>query len=196
MPRLPRLLLGLLIALPLFAIPPAALDLDGQPTDPLACSATQTTPKAIVLYFTATECPIANRCTPRLNALAETFAPQGVAFFSIYADPSTTLAQIRQHRADYALSIPALRDPDHSLVVRSGATVTPEVAVYLPATSTEPARLIYRGRIDDQFTAFGKSRPEPTQHDLRDLLTALLEGKTPPTLVTTKAIGCYIPEKK
>ena len=51
--------------------------------------------------------------------------------------------------------------------------------------------MVYRGRIDDRFVDFGKTRPEPTQRDLEAALRGVLDG-THKDLVTTKAIGCYI----
>jgi hypothetical protein len=51
--------------------------------------------------------------------------------------------------------------------------------------------MLYRGRIDDRYVAFGKARPAPTRRDLEETLDALLEGKLPEP-VTTTAIGCFI----
>ena len=51
--------------------------------------------------------------------------------------------------------------------------------------------MIYRGRIDDRYTDFGKYRPAPTTHDLSDALEATLIEK-PVARKFTKAIGCYI----
>jgi hypothetical protein len=79
-----------------------------------------------------------------------------------------------------------LRDPQHTLVRRTGATVTPEVAVF-----TADGRMAYRGRIDDSNVDFGKSAPGATKHDLEVAIEAVLAGK-PVAEPVTKAVGCYI----
>jgi hypothetical protein len=54
--------------------------------------------------------------------------------------------------------------------------VTPEVAVVGPGGA-----LLYRGRIDDLWSDYGKRRQEPTTRDLRAALDAALAGRpTPP----------------
>ena len=72
------------------------------------------------------------------------------------------------------------------LVARAGVEVTPEAAVFSPAGA-----VVYRGRINDLFAALGKKRAEPTTHDLRAALDAVVAGKAPP-VATTPAIGCFI----
>jgi hypothetical protein len=68
--------------------------------------------------------------------------------------------------------------------------MAPEVAVLGP-----DGKVLYRGRIDDLYVTYGKRRPAPTQHDLRDALDALLAGKAI-AAPTAKVIGCYLPEPK
>ena len=52
-------------------------------------------------------------------------------------------------------------------------------------------RMTYRGRIDDLYVDFGKSRPEATTHELADALSATLAGEDVVEPVT-EAVGCYI----
>jgi len=52
-------------------------------------------------------------------------------------------------------------------------------------------RMVYRGRIDDRYVDFGRSRPAPTTRDLRAVLQALAAGSTL-TPRTTPAVGCFI----
>ncbi len=54
----------------------------------------------------------------------------------------------------FAYSIDTLRDTDQKLVKQTGVTVTPEVAVMKGST------VLYRGRIDDRYVAFGSRAPE------------------------------------
>jgi hypothetical protein len=67
----------------------------------------------------------------------------------------------------------------------TGATVTPEAAVYAGG------RIVYRGRIDDRYVDLGRERLEPTVHDLADALAAVVSGKPVPNPVT-QPVGCFI----
>jgi hypothetical protein len=157
-------------------------DLDGAPVDPLAGGEVAT-----VLLFVQTGCPISNRYAPTIGEIAAAYRERGVASWLVYPDPDDDAASIREHVASFAIDVPALRDPEHALVARAGARVTPEAAVFARG-QTAPA---YRGRIDDRVVEFGKVRAEPSTHDLRDALDAVLDGRAP-AAATTKAVGCYI----
>ena len=160
------------------------LDLAGRPADPLAHPGAAT-----VLVFTRTDCPISNRYAPELRRLHDRFTPRGAAFWLVYADPSETVEAIERHRRSFGLGFDALRDPDHALVRLTGATVTPEVAVFAP--SAGGPRMVYRGRIDDRAVDFGRVRAEPTSRDLAEVLEALLSGASVSPR-TTRAVGCFI----
>lgn len=164
----------------------AVLDLAGGAVDPL--------PRAgagpAVLVFVRTDCPIANRYAPELRRLRDRYARRGISFWLVYPDPSETPEAIRRHQRSFGLGFRALRDPRHELVRATQVTVTPEAAVF---TSDAPApRMVYRGRIDDRYVDFGRSRPAPATRDLRAVLEALAHGVTP-TARTTPAVGCFIP---
>src|SRR3989454_5466536 len=99
--------------------------------------------KAIVFLFTSTDCPISNRYAPEVRRIVERFAPQGVVFRLVYPSPSENAAAIREHMKafSYEGATDALRDTKLALVKFSGATITPEAAVYAGG------RIVYRGRI-------------------------------------------------
>lgn len=158
---------------------PVALDLDGKRKNPL-----ETTNQTVVLIFLAVECPIANSYAPTYKRLAEEF--KEARFIAIYPNPDESPEAIRKHLKDYSLPFEALRDTQHELVNATGAKVTPEAAVYASG------KLVYMGRIDDRHVAFGKKRPAATQHDLRDALAALRDGK-PLKRPAVGGIGCSIP---
>lgn len=144
--------------------------------------------RAAAVIFISTDCPIANRYAPELERLRVEFEAKGVKLTLAHVDPELSDDQAREHAAQFALKAAIVADRKHQLVRASGATVTPEAVVVDPA-----GRIRYRGRIDDWFTDFGKSRRKPAQHDLREALQALLEGR----LVTnpqTKAVGCLMPK--
>jgi hypothetical protein len=143
-----------------------------------------------VFVFLAVDCPISNRQAPTLQKLQAEFGPRGIDFVAAYPDPAVSAAAARDHLAAHALPLSVRLDPDRILTHECGATVTPEVAVFLPRPG-KPAAMIYRGRIDDRFQKLGQDRREPKVHDLRDLLTAVADGR-PPAPRTTRAVGCYI----
>lgn len=165
---------------------PASLrltDLNDKPVEPLRAG----TAKAVVFVFMRTDCPISNRYAPEVRRLYEKFAASGITFFLVYADPDESVGMIRKHLEAYGYRLDVLRDRHHELVKLTGVRVTPEAAVFVSG------RLVYRGRIDDRYVAFGRVRPAPTTHDLEEALAAILDGKSV-TQPTTTAIGCFIPD--
>jgi hypothetical protein len=52
-------------------------------------------------------------------------------------------------------------------------------------------QLVYHGRIDDRFPALGQERPTATSHELKDVIDAMLAGKSVP-YATAPAVGCRI----
>ena len=167
------------------AAPAAALeliDLDGRVVDPLS----DPEAAAHVFIFVRSDCPISNRYAPEIARLSEKFAARGVTIRLVYPDPEEGPEDIRQHLAEYSFGCEALRDPQHSLVSRTEATITPEAVVFLP-----DGRLVYRGRINDRYVAFGKARPAPTRHDLEQVLEATLRGDSL-AFTSTPAVGCFI----
>ena len=158
-------------------------DLNDKPVEPLRAG----TAKAVVFIFTRTDCPISNRYAPEVRRLYERFAASGITFYLVYADPDESVGGIRRHLNEYGYRLGVLRDRHHELVKLTGVRVTPEAAVFVSE------RMVYRGRIDDRYVAFGRVRPAPTTHDLEAALAAILEGKSV-AQPTTTAIGCFIPD--
>ena len=161
--------------------PPKALDLAGNPVDPFVNRA-----PVAVLLFVQTDCPISNRYAPTIARLHARFQPQGVAFYLVYPDRHEDADAIRRHGREYSLPGQALRDVQHVLVKRVGATVTPEAVVL-----GERGNIVYRGRIDDRYEAIDQVRPQPTRSDLANAIESALAGR-PPDPSATEAIGCFI----
>jgi hypothetical protein len=158
------------------------VDLSGRSVDPFESLA----PGATVFLFTRTDCPVSNRYAPEIRRLHERYAERGVAFWLVYPNPDVTAEAIRAHIAEYEYPLPALRDAQHRLVHLTEATITPEAAVY-----SADGRLVYRGRIDDRYVDFGKTRARATRHDLEDAIEATLSGRPVPN-PRTEAVGCFI----
>jgi hypothetical protein len=146
--------------------------------------------RATVFLFTRTDCPISNRYAPTIQRLCDTFSLRGVVFYLVYVDPQQSAADIASHRQTYDYPCAAVRDLDHRFVNQVGARVTPEAIVV-----DSKGRVVYRGRIDDRFVAFGKSRQHPTREDLALALDATLSGKAV-EMPATDAIGCFIADLK
>lgn len=159
-------------------------DLDGKPVEVFETSGTN----GVVLLFTSVDCPIANRYAPEVRRIWERFHERKVSFWLVYADRDTTTEAIRKHLKEYQYPLAALRDPQHALVKQARATRTPECAVFDPS-----GKLVYHGRIDDRYVAFGKMRPKPTTHDLEDAIEAVLQRRAPKASFVP-AIGCNIPD--
>ena len=173
-------------------------DLDGKHVDPT----TDTTAPITVTLFVDSDCPVSNRYAPEVQSLHRHYAPRGVNFWLVYPDPGISAQTIRQHMQDYGYEIPALRDPEHALVRRANAQVTPEAGIFL-ADGT----LVYHGRIDNRYVDITRRRPEATEHDVAAVLDALLEGRAveaswnPAPGRSLKAmsqpgVGCYIRDFK
>ena len=164
------------------ATPLRLLDLNGKELDPL----TDHDAAATVFLFTRSDCPISNRYAPEVRRLCEKFGPRDVDFYLVYVDPDEGPELIRQHLREYDYPCQALRDPEHQLVELTGASHTPEATVFAPGR-----KMVYRGRINDQYVDFGKARQAPSSHDLVEVLEAVLAGK-PVANRFTEAVGCYI----
>lgn len=144
--------------------------------------------RAAVLVFVLTDCPVSNGYAPEIRRIAADYAQRGVAFFLVHVDPDVTADQAKRHAEQFGLTSPVALDPRHVLVREAGARRVPEVAVFVPGEGRK-----YRGRIDDRYFAPGKRRAEPSSHDLRAALDAVLAGKPVPR-AETEAVGCPIPD--
>jgi hypothetical protein len=154
-------------------------DLEGREQDPLSARA------PTVLVFASISCPLSDRYAPELGRLYQRFAGRGVQWRLVYVDRDASMADLRKHAREHLYPFEALHDPRHRLAHRSGATVTPEAALFVGG------RLVYRGRIDDRLVDFGKERPIPTRHDLAEAVEAVLAGRPVPSSETA-SLGCAI----
>ena len=162
-------------------------DLDGRTWRPLHPAEGT---KAQVLFFITRDCPIANQYSPEIGRIAGDYTSKHVSFLVVDVDPDSSVPLAREHAKEFAIHLPVLLDPDHTLVKQTGAEVTPEAAVI-----TSDGTVAYCGRIDDRFGKLGRQRPEPAQHDLRDAIDAVLGGK-PVADRRARAIGCPIADLK
>ncbi len=145
--------------------------------------------RAVVLFFSTTDCPLANAYVPEMNRIAQAYSPRGVAFYAVQGDATIAAPDVIRHAKEFGFEFPYLFDPEETLASYTGATTVPEVAVI-----SARGDLLYLGRIDDRQVDYGKQRPQATETNLRDALDAVLSGKPVPH-ARTKALGCSIVRK-
>jgi len=186
--RVVRLLFPLIVAAVLASVCPpfcraqnSGFDLAGNPVDPLKTAAG----KIVVLVFVRTDCPVSNRYAPTIQKLSAAHARKA-AFWLVYPSKAESAESIRKHGREYGYKIPALRDPQHSLVKESQVQITPEAAVF-----DANRRLVYHGRIDNLYEDIGRARRVATTHELADAISGALAGKSL-AVEATHAVGCYI----
>ena len=142
--------------------------------------------KAIVVFFTTTDCPLSNNDVPEMNRTARDFAARGMAFYAVQADTTISDAEVARHARDYRFSFPVLFDPCQIFAKMTGAATIPSADVLAPDVT-----LLYLWRIDNRVEDFNIRREIPTKFDLREALEAVVSGK----LVKhprTEAFGCAI----
>jgi peroxiredoxin len=145
----------------------------------------QQSAKAIVVVFIGTECPINNAYMPRLAELHKKYSSRGVAFVALNANSQDTPVRVAAHAKEHNISYPVLKDIANRVADDFDARRTPEAFVL-----DSSGRILYRGRIDDQF-GIGYRRPDPTRRDLAAALDEVLAGK-PVTQPRTSVAGCAI----
>lgn len=140
--------------------------------------------RASVFIFLMKDCPISNRYAPEIMRIARDYQTKRIRFYLVYVDD---VMGLEKHLQEYGLAdLPAIFDDQRLLVKATGVQTAPESAVI-----GNQGEILYRGRIDNLFAAMGKPRRQVTEHDLRDALDAIIDGRPIRTPRTT-AIGCFI----
>lgn len=141
--------------------------------------------KPAVFVFVKTGCPIANYYHPTLRRLAEGWGTS-VSLIVVHTESKRSIEEIVEHRDEYDVAGVLVHDVDGELVEALDATITPEAVVLNGSGEVQ-----YRGRIDDKYLGFGKSRQVVTSNDLANAVESVLTGR-PVVPSRTKAIGCVI----
>ena len=141
----------------------------------------------IVIIFMCNHCPYVKAVLKRIIELQNEFIDRGVQFIGInpndatrYPDDSLENMKISAKENDF--SFPYLIDPGQEVAKSYGAVCTPDLYVY-----GKNRKLVYRGRIDDNW----KDSEKVTQQDLKLALKNILSGE----VITSKQIpsmGCSI----
>ena len=141
-----------------------------------------------VYVFLADQCKISQFYTVELARLYENYRAKKVGFIGYFPNEFSTQEEIDSFGLTYHLDFPMMRDNEKSMTHRLGITITPEVAVW----DHRADRMIYRGRIDDSYVRVGKRKLHPQSRDLVDIIEGWLANQTPPELIETRAVGCFI----
>ena len=142
--------------------------------------------KGLAMVYVSVDCPIANRCLPEIEALAAEMAQPVLRVVRVSAHAQEGPDEIRRHGAEYGLQSEVFQDVYGSVARAFGVSHTPEAVAM-----DHGGRLIYRGRINDQFERLGVSRPQPNRHDLAEALEAHLSGQKP-FIPWAPAVGCRL----
>jgi thiol-disulfide isomerase/thioredoxin len=142
-------------------------------------------PKAFVLVFTTTGCPIVRQYLPRLKELSKQYHDQGVQFIAVNEGLDDSIIEVAYQALEHQMDFPFVKDFDGQCARAVGAGRTPQVIVLDGAR-----RIFYRGRVDDQYR-LGGVKPSPDRADLREALEDVLAGR-PARVAETAADGCRI----
>ena len=169
---------------PAFDLPIANPDVDGR-DGAMRSLADYADAEALVVVFMCTHCPYVHAVEDRLIALAREYAPRiqvvGICSNDAERYPQDGFDAMAARARDKGYPFPYLRDDSQDVARAYGAVCTPDFFVY-----DADRALAYRGRLDD-----GRPGREPTRHDLRHALDALLEtGEVPGEQVPS--MGCNI----
>ena len=143
--------------------------------------------KAVVLFFTANECPIARQSATKLRKLRDAYRARGVDVLMVNSSPADDRKSIVREMTELrAYHLPVLKDDTQGLARHLGVRRTGETIVI----NTKDWSILYRGAIDDQMVE-GAQKPAPTEKYLETALNEFLEGK-PITRARSVARGCVI----
>lgn len=143
--------------------------------------------KFLVIVFMCNHCPYVKATLDRLIKIQNRYRDKGVQLVGINPNdertyPEDSFENMKVMAKEKGISFPYLRDETQEVARKYNAVCTPDIFVYGPER-----RLLYRGRIDDNW-----QYPEKvTMHDLADALDAIISGKTPPA-EQHPSMGCSI----
>ena len=141
--------------------------------------------KAFVFVFTNTTCPLVQKYWPRLKQLHADYEAKGVQIVSVNVGAGDSIRDVASQAIEFGILFPSVKDMTGDCVRALGVTRTPE-AVVLDAEH----RLVYRGRIDDQYR-LGGALPQAGRDDLRQAIDDVLGGQ-PISVAETPVDGCEI----
>jgi peroxiredoxin len=142
--------------------------------------------QATAVVFMCNHCPYVLAWLDRLVAVAQDYAPRGVALAGINANdavkyPVDSFPAMQQLARERRLPFAYLHDESQAVAAAYGAVRTPEIFLF-----DGGLRLRYHGAPDDNY-----DDPAAGARYLREALDAILAGHEPP-LTDTPPVGCTI----
>ncbi|HIM29562.1 MAG TPA: redoxin domain-containing protein [Planctomycetes bacterium] len=141
--------------------------------------------KAYVFVFINTTCPLVQKYMPRLLALDEEYRREGVRFVAVNSGAGDSIREMASHSLEFGALFPFVKDALGSCARTLGVQRTP-TAVILDSEH----RLVYRGRIDDQYR-IGGTLPKARKRSLQAAMDDVLSGR-PVRVAETAVDGCQI----
>ncbi|MEL6626355.1 MAG: redoxin domain-containing protein [Bacteroidota bacterium] len=149
-------------------------------------SPSQTAASPVTVYFFLGEhCIISQNFTAEMRRTYEAYGSEQVTFVGLFPNGYSTVEGIQQFQEKYQIPFPLSIDEGQKMTKKFDVKVTPEVVVY------HEQKVLYQGRINDQYVRVGRRRPQPTTAELRDALQSLTANQ-PIAITQTTAIGCFI----
>lgn len=146
--------------------------------------------KAIVLFVQGNGCPLVRKRVPELKRLRDTYAPKGVLFWMINANPQDNRTDVVKEATEFEMDMPILLD--QTQLVAEGLKIKRTAEVIVIEANTWKIR--YRGAIDDRL-GYETEKPKAEHEYLKDALESLLAGQ-PIKSEMTAAPGCIVSYEK
>ena len=153
--------------------------------------------KILMIVFMANHCPTAQAYEDRILQLYQEFFPRGLEIVLVssndpralcleeigYSELGDSFDEMKIRARDKNFPMPYLYDGDRQEMAKAyGPTTTPHVFIF-----DNQRKLRFCGRIDEMENPYEKA----TQHDTRNAIMALLDGRPVP-VEKTKTFGCSI----
>lgn len=143
--------------------------------------------KVLAVIFMCNHCPYVKAVLQRLIDLQNDFAGREVRLVGINSNdaakyPDDSMENMIKTAEEKNFSFPYLFDETQNTARQYGAVCTPDIYVY-----GEERKLLYRGRIDDNWENQGNVK----RQDLRDAIDCILNGREVAG-EQTPSMGCSI----
>lgn len=139
-----------------------------------------------VYFFLLDDCVICQAYSSKIRRLHEKYG-NDFDMTAIFPNFSSKPKQIEQFLKEYNIPLPYKTDYYKLLTRKYEVSVTPEIVVY----DQQNEKVLYKGRIDNQFVDIGKRRQVVTTNELEETLLAIKQGKDD-YLRSSTAVGCII----
>ena len=150
----------------------------------LSCDKSTDSTEVRVSVFLYESCPVAQYMTLPLNEIYEEFSSEKISFTGYFPNILSTPETIDAFQQQYAILFNCVDDDGGAMVELLGPNVYAEVFV------EEDGVIVYRGMIDNSYSALGQWSPADKYY-LYDVLTAIFNGEEVPWEGNT-AVGCLI----